>query len=270
MPTIREHAARGADVTEIRRHFDEMSHDRDRHIAESAWVDYEQKTRHRFVRECFAAVRPKRVLDVGCGNGRDVIALARDHEDCRIDGVDISPGMIDEARKCLTSQPESVADRVAFSVSDLSVAAVGDRTYDMAVCSEVLEHVPDFPVMLAGIADSLRPHGWAVVTVPNRRGLYGLNRLLIERHNARKGKRPWPHPYDEWKQPRELRAAVQSAGFRVIRERGACYLPGFSLSDLLPGSVTSGIVSAVSAVEPALRLAVPRHGYMYCLLLRRA
>lgn len=265
-----ERVEAGVCVADIRRHFDDMSHERDEHIAESPTVDYEQRMRHRFVRGCFEAVRPVRVLDVGCGNGRDVIALARDHEGCRIEGVDISPGMIDEAEKCLSSEPDTLSRRVAFTVRDLSRPSSTDgRTFDMVVCSEVLEHVPEYRIMLSNLADSLEPSGHAVVTVPNRRSLYGLNRLLLERRNARRGKRPWPHPYDEWKQPSELRAASREAGFEVVLERGACYLPGFTLFDLLPEALSTGLISAVSAVEPALDVIAPRFGYMYCLLLKR-
>ncbi len=258
-----------ADLGSIVAHFDELSVGRDRHIAASPTVGYEQRMRHRFVRECVELARPTRVLDVGCGNGRDAIPIASMRPETAVLGVDISPGMIAEARSCLVGHEEGVRRRVRFDVADLSLpGAVEDGTFDLVVCSEVLEHVPEWPAMMENLRRALAPGGHAVVTLPNRASLYGANRWLIERRNARRGLRPWPHPYDAWKRPREVLGVAREVGFEPVLERGACYLPGFTLFAKLPAAAEP-VIRAVAASEPVLRRLVPRAAYMYCVLLRR-
>lgn len=64
-----------------------------------------------------AAVRPgDMVYDLGCGDGRIVIAAARDHG-ARGVGIDIDPARITEAN--LAARIAGVTDRVRFAVQDL-------------------------------------------------------------------------------------------------------------------------------------------------------
>jgi SAM-dependent methyltransferase len=58
---------------------------------------------------------PGRVLDLGSGTGAAAVALATRWPDAEIVGVDVSPGMVDEARRRL---PPELAPRVRFEVGD--------------------------------------------------------------------------------------------------------------------------------------------------------
>jgi ubiquinone/menaquinone biosynthesis C-methylase UbiE len=78
---------------------------------------------------------PRRVLDLGTGTGVVAIALAERYPQAEIVGIDLSPGMIDEARRKL---PPEVAFRVSFEVGDASALARPDGHSDLVVLSNMI------------------------------------------------------------------------------------------------------------------------------------
>ncbi len=77
------------------------------------------------------------VLDLGCGNGRHLLALAPEIE--RGIGIDISPGMIDLARARLRSAGKA---NVAFEVSDAeALKGINNQSIDLAICIGAFEHM---------------------------------------------------------------------------------------------------------------------------------
>lgn len=82
----------------------------------------------------------ERVLDAGCGYGQLAHDLAT-RCGATVDGVDISPDKIEEARRSFAHA------RLSFRVGDLlDGPSVG--TYDTVVLSNVLEHLPGRPQFL--------------------------------------------------------------------------------------------------------------------------
>jgi SAM-dependent methyltransferase len=59
-----------------------------------------------------------------------------------------------------------LGERPAMVRMDLTRAAFADRSFDLVICSHVLEHVPDFGAALAEIRRALRPDGVALIDVP--------------------------------------------------------------------------------------------------------
>ena len=78
---------------------------------------------------------PRRVLDLGTGTGVVAIALAERYPEAGIVGIDLSPGMIDEARRQL---PAELADRVGFEVGDASALTASDGDFDLVVLSNMI------------------------------------------------------------------------------------------------------------------------------------
>jgi SAM-dependent methyltransferase len=81
---------------------------------------------------------PVRALDVGTGTGAAARLIAVRHPECEIVGVDLSPDMIDEARRLL---PSGLAGRVRFEVADASALPFGDEGFDLVV---LLNMIPFF------------------------------------------------------------------------------------------------------------------------------
>jgi ubiquinone/menaquinone biosynthesis C-methylase UbiE len=78
---------------------------------------------------------PGRVLDLGTGTGVVALALAGRYPDAEVVGIDLSRGMIEEARRKLG--PE-LADRVRFEVGDASSLADPDGAFELVVLSNMI------------------------------------------------------------------------------------------------------------------------------------
>ncbi len=94
---------------------------------------------HRHVaRIIVETVRPldvRSVVDVGCGNGANLAALQTALKIDDVTGIDISPEAIAVAQKRV---------RGSFHVMDLSASPASlDRTFDLVLSSQVIEHLED-------------------------------------------------------------------------------------------------------------------------------
>ena len=78
---------------------------------------------------------PSRVLDLGTGTGFVAKALAERYLEAEIVGIDLSPGMIDEARRKL---PAELAARVRFEVDDAAALACPDGEFGLVVLSNMI------------------------------------------------------------------------------------------------------------------------------------
>lgn len=103
-----------------------------------------------------------------------------------------------------------------------------DSCVDIAICSHVLEHLPDPGLMMSEIARILRPGGLALIGVPTAPIAVALLREMRFRHQLKSGKRKLgQHIHVFWK--KRLRNLAESAGFDVefctgtalIRKKGS-------------------------------------------------
>jgi ubiquinone/menaquinone biosynthesis C-methylase UbiE len=78
---------------------------------------------------------PRHVLDLGTGTGVVALALAERYPEAEVVGIDLSPGMVEEARQKLS--PE-LAGRVRFEVGDASGLACPDGAFDLVVLSNMI------------------------------------------------------------------------------------------------------------------------------------
>jgi ubiquinone/menaquinone biosynthesis C-methylase UbiE len=94
-----------------------------------------------------------RVLDAGTGPGRIPRALAAEHPQWTVDGIDLDPGMISYARG---RDPQG---RVSFTVGDVADLPYPDATFDLVVSSLSQHHWSDVDGALRSIRRVLRPGG---------------------------------------------------------------------------------------------------------------
>ena len=78
---------------------------------------------------------PRRILDLGTGTGVVALALAERYPEAEVVGIDLSPGMIEEARRKL---PPELAGRVGFEVGDASALDCPDGDFDLVVLSNMI------------------------------------------------------------------------------------------------------------------------------------
>ena len=92
------------------------------------------------------------VYDLGCGDGRIVIAAAKEYG-ARGVGIDIDPKRIEEAKAL--AQKEGVTDRVTFRLEDLFEADISDATVVALY-------------LLTSLNERLRPRLWEKLKVGTR------------------------------------------------------------------------------------------------------
>ena len=96
------------------------------------------------------------VLDVACGTGSVSLACAARLEKGRVTGVDLSEGMLSQARaKAVALQ----LDNASFQCADLETMDLGEQAFDGAVCGFGLFFMPDMEAALKIIARHVRPGG---------------------------------------------------------------------------------------------------------------
>ena len=78
---------------------------------------------------------PGHVLDLGTGTGVVAKALAERYPEADIVGIDLSPGMIGEARGQL---PTELAGRVRFEVGDAAALHCSDDEFELVVLSNMI------------------------------------------------------------------------------------------------------------------------------------
>ena len=104
------------------------------------------------------------VLDVGCGPGQLLREIAAAVPSAEIHGADVSEQSLRDARK-KNPHFELFAMDLTSKTFDLDHAKrVG--AYDLVICSEVLEHIPDHALAARRLNALLAPGGTLVVTVP--------------------------------------------------------------------------------------------------------
>jgi len=110
--------------------------------------DLDQKV----ARQQLAELRCKAVLELGCGTGKNTPLLASIGE--QVHALDFSAGMIEKAKTKIT------ASNVTFECADITQRwPVNDRSFDLAVCNLVLEHIEDLNFIFAETARVLTDGG---------------------------------------------------------------------------------------------------------------
>jgi len=103
-----------------------------------------------------------------------------------------------------------------------------DDHFDRVICSEVMEHVHDYPGALRELARVLRPHGTAAITIPTAITEHLYLHLTREYFES-------PGGHIRIFRPRQLAAAMSRAGFRVegVSFAHALHSPYWALRALL-------------------------------------
>jgi SAM-dependent methyltransferase len=97
--------------------------------------------------------------------------------------------------------PSRIDPRQVFFGASLASVPLADRTIDLILCTEVLEHIEDHERALDEITRVLVPNGWLLITVPTPPAP------------------PDPNHVREGYRPEELGGMLRQRGFEVVETR---------------------------------------------------
>lgn len=105
------------------------------------------------------------ILDLGCGTGRDVIALAKD--DFNVYGLDISKRAAKRTQQWLAEENLSANIRIGNMHQSLPYA---DNTFDGVISIKAMHHaiVADIKKLISGLERIMRPGGILMIEVPKK------------------------------------------------------------------------------------------------------
>jgi SAM-dependent methyltransferase len=191
-------------------------------VAWQRWDDMKRfgpTSRHtrRLILNLIANLEFASVLDVGCGQGSPLEALAESRPGIELAGIDISVQAVELAKHRLPG--------ATFSALDLTKGSL-DRKFDLIVCSDVLEHIEDDVAALANMRKMASR--WCVISTLQGR-MRKFEREVGHVRNYRRG---------------ELTSKIEAAGF-VIRRQLNWGFPFFSplyrdILDRVPQGATTG------------------------------
>jgi len=159
---------------------------------------------------------PIKLIDIGCGDGYLLKEIAKDFPQIDLFGIDLSENRVETAKKFVP--------RAVFKTGDAQDVPFKDETFDIVVCSEVIEHCPDDMKVLAELYRILKTNSFLILTVPNLYTLESISKLLI-------GKRIAPPPYHlrEYSYNQLIRK-IKESGFKILKFQSiGFYIPKMSL-----------------------------------------
>ena len=177
-------------------------------------------------------VKFEQVLDVGCGTGFVSKLVADKIPEAYIDGIDISPAMVIEARQIMNGR-----SNVSFSVADAYNYHV-EKKYDLILSSSALQWVFPMEVSLRNLVSLLLPGGYFVAAVM-------IKGTFAELHEARKRVAPAKLPSIQLPNGQDILTYLENAGMKIVQSKEkkihAVYTSGLDfLSNIHNQGVTSG------------------------------
>ena len=188
-----------------------------------------------------AALRGKRVLDVGCGGG--ILSEAMAACGAEVIGIDLSEAALKVAQLHLAESGHRVE---YFNIAAEDLAQREPHGFDVVTCMEVLEHVPDPASQVQACAQLLKPGGVAFFATINRNlkaflfAIVGAEYLL---HLLPRG----THEYAKLIRPSELSAWCRQAHLEVEAIIGMTYSPFTRTYSLTPDSAVNYILRTRAA-----------------------
>jgi len=164
-------------------------------------------------------------LEVGPGSGIYLPLLCELFE--HVIASDVEPAYLDHLTDVVGEQAN-----LKIVIDDIAASALEPESFDLVLCSEVIEHAPQPRAVIAGLRRALRPGGVLVLTTPQARstlelasklafapGIIDLVRLVYKEPIL-------PAGHISLLTVRQVQALLADNGFRVLEsDTWGMYLP---------------------------------------------
>lgn len=148
----------------------------------------------------------ERVLDAGCGTGRDAQELLRQHPAVEIVGVDGSSAMIAQARERFRDNP----GRAQFHARDLEQPLALDGEFDAVMSVACFHWIADHDALFANLHAVMRPGGRLASDSGGRGNIANVEEAIARVRGVANDPKAFVGPV-------ETRLRLERAGFDVER-----------------------------------------------------
>lgn len=134
-----------------------------RHVKRDAYFEEQARTAEKYyipyIKKHIGVI-PDKVLEVGCGEGGNLLPFAE--LGCEVIGVDIVTSRIDQARSFFDSRRQ----KGTFIPADIFRLEELHRLSPLIIVHDVIEHIEDKEQFLSGLHKFLAPDGCAFIAFP--------------------------------------------------------------------------------------------------------
>lgn len=117
-----------------------------------------------------------KVLDAGCGEGHLISKMYNKNSDNLYYGIDITEVALQKAKeRCPYAK---------FEKRELSNIDSYRDFFDVVVCTEVLEHVYEYNIVIEELKKVLKDNGYLIITFPNET-LWTISRFILMRKKSK-------------------------------------------------------------------------------------
>ena len=172
--------------------------------------------RMKYILRYHAVLKDKQILDVGCGGGLLSEALAK--QDAKVTAIDMSDTLIAVAKHHAQQQQLNID----YRCQDIEILVKTSESFDIVICMELLEHIPDPLQMVKACALLTKPGGKLFFSTINRNfKAYFLTIISAEYilNWLPKG----THDYAKFIRPSELTRWAESAHLQLVDMSGLNY-----------------------------------------------
>jgi len=158
-----------------------------------------------------------RVLDAGCGPGRELQMMARLVSEGEVVGIDLAAGMVRSAHSA--ARARALKNCAFFQCDVEELPEIFNGQFDMVYNCLAHHHYPDPPAAAAAVFRALRPGGIYCVIDPGPEWFNSISAPLAK----------WADPgWISFHSPEQFRALFSAAGFQ--RTGWIELLPGFGIA----------------------------------------
>lgn len=125
---------------------------------------------------------PKSILEVGCGTGQNLLALAKIFPYADIVGCDLSADMLQRAKQKL-ARTSGITSPHRIQLKHAAIEDLPAHRFDLIVCSYMLSMTgPELETMVASLRRQLSPNGRLAVVDFDRSNVDWFGRWMARNH----------------------------------------------------------------------------------------
>lgn len=148
----------------------------------------------------------KKILDVGCASGRMTNEISKIFPKAKITGVDVYSKAINFGRHNYS--------HIKFLVADAHKLPFKDKTFDLIVCYETIEHVIEPTQILREIRRVMDGSGQAIIAMDSGNLMFRIVWWIWEKTAGKVWQGAHLHPFKH----EELENAIKKSGLKILKK----------------------------------------------------